>query len=175
MADRDLRKKGHAEVIGLVGQTDNNAIVVEHPDDLDRIDFNKNIYLFSQTTKSLNGFNQLIDNIEKRISANVIFEHVDTICRQVANRIPNIRTFALQHDIVFFVSGEKSSNGKALFEECKKANTNSYLIFRIEDIKPQLLTNVSSVGICGATSTPTWLMEKVAERIKEIALQLTNK
>jgi 4-hydroxy-3-methylbut-2-enyl diphosphate reductase len=100
---------------------------------------------------------------------------VDTICRQVANRIPNIRTFAQQHDIVFFVSGEKSSNGKALFEECKKVNTNSYLIFRIEDIKPQLLANVSSVGICGATSTPTWLMEKIAERTKEIALQLTNK
>jgi 4-hydroxy-3-methylbut-2-enyl diphosphate reductase len=168
-------KKGHAEVIGLLGQADNNAIVVEHPDDLDRIDFNKNIYLFSQTTKSLNGFNQLIDNIKQQIRANVVFEHVDTICRQVANRIPNIRTFAQQHDIVFFVSGEKSSNGKALFEECKKVNANSYLIFRIEDIKPQLLANVSSVGICGATSTPTWLMEKIAERIQEIALQLTNK
>lgn len=167
-------KKGHAEVIGLLGQADNNAIVVEHPDDLDRIDFNKNIYLFSQTTKSLNGFNDLINNIQNRISANVVFEHVDTICRQVANRIPNIRIFAQNHDVVFFVSGEKSSNGKALFDECQKANPNSHLIFKIEDINPKSLANITSVGICGATSTPTWLMEKVAEKIKDIASQLTN-
>lgn len=167
-------KKGHAEVIGLMGQTENNAIVVEHPDDLERIDFTRNIYLFSQTTKSLNGFNQLINNIQERIPANVIFEHVDTICRQVANRIPNIRIFAQNHDVVLFVSGEKSSNGKSLFEECQKANPNSHLIYKIEDIHPQALANVSSVGICGATSTPAWLMEKVAERVKEIALQPTN-
>ncbi|MBB3187396.1 4-hydroxy-3-methylbut-2-enyl diphosphate reductase [Microbacter margulisiae] len=167
-------KKGHAEVIGLMGQTENNAIVVEHPDDLERIDFTRNIYLFSQTTKSLNGFNELINNIQDKIADNVIFEHVDTICRQVANRIPNIRIFAQNHDVVLFVSGEKSSNGKSLFEECQKANPNSHLIYKIEDIHPQALANVSSVGICGATSTPAWLMEKVAERVKEIALQPTN-
>lgn len=167
-------KAGHAEVVGLLGQTQNHAIVVESPSDLDKVDFNKNIYLFSQTTKSLESYNHLIENIKQRIAPDVLFEHVDTICRQVANRIPNIRTFAKNHDVVFFVSGEKSSNGKALFEECKKANANSHLIFNIEDIKADMLTNANSAGICGATSTPIWLMQKVADKINELASQLTN-
>jgi len=167
-------KAGHAEVVGLLGQTQNHAIVVESPSDLDKVDFNKNIYLFSQTTKSLESYNHLIENIKQRIAPDVLFEHVDTICRQVANRIPNIRTFAKNHDVVFFVSGEKSSNGKALFEECKKANANSHLIFNIEDIKADMLTNANSAGICGATSTPIWLMQKVADKINELASKLTN-
>lgn len=167
-------KQGHAEVIGLLGQTKNQAIVVESLDDLNKINFRKNIYLFSQTTKPLEGYNQLIESIKQRIAPDVIFEHVDTICRQVANRIPNIRTFAKNHDVVFFVSGEKSSNGKALFEECKKANPNTHLIFKIEEIKADMLTNAASAGICGATSTPIWLMQQAAEKINELSSTLIN-
>jgi 4-hydroxy-3-methylbut-2-enyl diphosphate reductase len=166
-------KIGHAEVNGLVGQTDNTAIVIEHIEDLELVDFNKNICLFAQTTKSVTGFNQLVETIQNRINANVTFEFYDTICRQVANRIPNIRTFAVRHDIVFFVSGQKSSNGKALFDECQAVNPNSYLISTPEDIDPTLLNNVSSIGICGATSTPKWLMEQVAEKLRSIT-QITN-
>jgi 4-hydroxy-3-methylbut-2-en-1-yl diphosphate reductase len=163
-------KIGHAEVIGLMGQTDNSAIVIEGIDDLHKVDLNRNICLFAQTTKPVSGFNALVETIEQRKGANVIFEYYDTICRQVANRIPNIRTFAVRHDIVFFVSGQKSSNGKALFDECKAVNPNSYLISKPEDIEPSLIRNVSSIGICGATSTPVWLMEQVAEKLKEIAI-----
>jgi 4-hydroxy-3-methylbut-2-enyl diphosphate reductase len=161
-------KIGHAEVIGLVGQTNNTAIVVEHIENLDLVDFNKNICLFAQTTKSVVGFNQLVETIQQKIGANVNFEFYDTICRQVANRIPNIRTFAVRHDIVFFVSGQKSSNGKALFDECKAVNPNSYLISTPEDIDPSSLKGVSTIGICGATSTPKWLMEQVAEKLKTV-------
>ncbi|MGC9151211.1 MAG: 4-hydroxy-3-methylbut-2-enyl diphosphate reductase [Microbacter sp.] len=167
-------KKGHAEVVGLLGQTENQAIVVESSSDLEHINFNKNIYLFSQTTKSLDGYNQLIENIKQRIAPGVVFEHVDTICRQVANRIPNIRTFAKNHDVVFFVTGEKSSNGKALFEECQKANPNTHLIFNMNDIKADMLINVESVGVCGATSTPIWLMQQVADKINTLSLKPTN-
>jgi 4-hydroxy-3-methylbut-2-enyl diphosphate reductase len=166
-------KIGHAEVNGLVGQTENSAIVVEHIEDLDRVDLNKNICLFSQTTKSIAGFNKLVETIKKKINPTVSFEFYDTICRQVSNRIPNIRTFAVRHDIVFFVSGKKSSNGKALFDECKAVNPNSHLISTPEDITPSLLKGVSTVGICGATSTPKWLMEEVAKELEKIA-SVTN-
>jgi 4-hydroxy-3-methylbut-2-enyl diphosphate reductase len=166
-------KIGHAEVIGLMGQTDNSAIVIEGIDDLDKVDLNKNICLFAQTTKPISGFNKLVQTIEERKGANVNFEYYDTICRQVANRIPNIRIFAVRHDIVFFVSGQKSSNGKALFDECKAVNPNSYLISKPEDIDPLLVRNVSSIGICGATSTPVWLMEQVAEKLRTIT-ELSN-
>jgi len=159
-------KKGHAEVIGLEGQTGNNAIVVEDIDDLDKLDFNKNICLFAQTTKSITGFNQLVESIKNRLNANAKCEYFDTICRQVSNRIPNIRTFAAHHDIVFFVCGHKSSNGKALYDECKAINPRSYMISQPADIDPSLLVNVNSIGICGATSTPTWLMEEVAGKLR---------
>lgn len=161
-------KKGHAEVNGLVGQTEGTAIVVEKIDDLDRLDFTRDIALFSQTTKSLDGFRQVVAEIEKRIAPNVQFNYYDTICRQVANRLPNIQKFAAEHDWVYFVAGKKSSNGKMLFEECRKANPHSCFISSAEEITDRLPDFVSTVGICGATSTPKWLMEKIAEKVKEL-------
>ncbi len=161
-------KKGHAEVNGLVGQTEGTAIVVEKIEDLDRLDFTRDIALFSQTTKSLDGFRQVVAEIEKRIAPNVQFNYHDTICRQVANRLPNIQKFAAEHDWVYFVAGKKSSNGKMLFEECRKANPHSCFISSAEEITDRLPDFVSTVGICGATSTPKWLMEKIAEKVKEL-------
>lgn len=161
-------KKGHAEVNGLVGQTEGTAIVVEKVDDLDRLDFTRDIALFSQTTKSLDGFRQVVAKIEKRIAPNVQFNYYDTICRQVANRLPNIQKFAAEHDWVYFVAGKKSSNGKMLFEECRKANPHSCFISSAEEITDPLPDFVSTVGICGATSTPKWLMEKIAEKVKAL-------
>jgi 4-hydroxy-3-methylbut-2-enyl diphosphate reductase len=159
-------KNGHAEVNGLVGQTEGNAIVIESEEDLDHLDFSKNSYLFSQTTMPLNDFKKIVEEIQKRIDKAVTFHSFDTICRQVANRIPNIRKFASQHDLVLFVAGEKSSNGKVLLNEAKKANPNTFLISSSDDIDPEWLTSVESAGICGATSTPKWLMEEVAEKVK---------
>lgn len=161
-------KKGHAEVNGLVGQTDGTAIVVEKIDDLDRLDFSRNISLFSQTTKSLDGFRAIVAEIEKRLEAGVQFDYHDTICRQVANRLPNIQKFALAHDWVYFVAGKKSSNGRMLFEECRKANPHSQFISSEEEITEPLAKEVKCVGVCGATSTPKWLMEKIAEKIRRI-------
>ena len=161
-------KKGHAEVNGLVGQTDGTAIVVEKADDLDRLDFSRNISLFSQTTKSLDGFRTIVSEIEKRLAAGVQFDYHDTICRQVANRLPNIQKFALAHDWVYFVAGKKSSNGRMLFEECRKANPHSQFISSEEEITEPLAKEVKCVGVCGATSTPKWLMEKIAEKIRRI-------
>ncbi len=121
-------KNGHAEVNGLLGQTDSSATVIEKKEDLDKLDFTKNICLFSQTTKPLDGFQEIIDIIQSRMQGDAKFEFFDTICRQVSNRIPNIKEFALKNDIIFFVAGEKSSNGKVLYAECKKYNPNSYFI-----------------------------------------------
>ena len=159
-------KKGHAEVNGLVGQTNDSAIVIENENDLDKLDFSKNIYLFSQTTKSLDGFNQLIGKIAGRMEKNAEFKYFDTICRQVSNRIPNIIDFAHKNDIIIFVSGEKSSNGKELFSHCKKANVNSFFVSRPEDLDKLDIDTNKKIGICGATSTPTWLMEAIANKIK---------
>lgn len=161
-----LGKIGHAEVNGLVGQTEGHALVIESKEDLNRLDYHKNIYLFSQTTKSIDDFREIVKEIQSRVSEGVEFLSFDTICRQVANRIPNIKQFAAKHDVVLFVAGNKSSNGKVLFEECCKANPNTYLISGPDEIHPDWLTGADSVGICGATSTPKWLMEEVAERIK---------
>ncbi|MDL2213882.1 4-hydroxy-3-methylbut-2-enyl diphosphate reductase [Bacteroides sp. OttesenSCG-928-D19] len=154
-------KKGHAEVLGLVGQTDAKAIVIEKLEDIEKLDFTKNIRLYSQTTKSLDGFKEIVHTIKERISPDATFEYYDTICRQVANRMPSIRKFAASHDLIFFVSGKKSSNGRMLFEECLKVNPNSHLIDNKAEINDSLLTHVRSIGICGATSTPKWLMEEV--------------
>lgn len=159
-------KKGHAEVLGLVGQTKGKAIVIENIHEINKPDFDKNIRLYSQTTKSLDGLADVIEGIKKRISPQATFEYYDTICRQVANRIPNIRKFAASHDLIFFVSGKKSSNGKMLFDECHTINPNSHLIESKEDIADSLLTGVKSIGVCGATSTPKWLMEEVYNYIK---------
>ena len=161
-------KKGHAEVNGLVGQTEGNAIVIERKEDLDRLDFHRPIYLFSQTTKSLDGFQAIVAEIKSRMAEGIVFEYYDTICRQVANRLPNIKAFASNHDWVYFVAGKKSSNGKMLFEECRKANPNTYFISEANEIDSPLPEHVKKVGVCGATSTPKWLMEEVAERIKSV-------
>lgn len=161
-------KNGHAEVNGLLGQTESNAIVIERLDDLDKLDFTKNICLFSQTTKPLDGFRDVIDTIESRMIGEAKFEYFDTICRQVSNRIPNIKDFALEHDLIFFVAGEKSSNGKVLFAECKKYNSNSYFVSSPSDIDPTLIKDSMSIGICGATSTPKWQMEEVERKINDL-------
>lgn len=152
-------KNGHAEVLGLVGQTCGKAIVIEKLEEVKSLDFSKDIRLYSQTTKSLDEFRQIVAYIKEHISPSATFEYYDTICRQVANRMPNIQKFASAHDLVFFVCGHKSSNGKILFQECKKVNPNSYQIDQPEEINKDLLKDAQSIGICGATSTPKWLME----------------
>lgn len=161
-------KKGHAEVNGLVGQTDGRAIVVESVDELDRLDFSADIALYSQTTKSLEGFQGMIQAIDNRRDKNRNFEHNDTICRQVSNRVEHIRSFAREHRTVLFVAGAKSSNGKILYGHCKDANPRSYLISNESHIDPAWLENAESIGICGATSTPRWLMENVKNRVLEL-------
>ena len=158
-------KIGHAEVNGLVGQTDGTAIVIETKNDIRQLDFDKDIYLFSQTTMSVKDFKEVVREIQSRIHPPVILHSFDTICRKVANRILHIRKFALRHDLILFVAGEKSSNGKVLLHECRQANPNTYLISSSEDIDPVWFQTVRSVGICGATSTPKWLMEEVAQSV----------
>ena len=158
-------KNGHAEVLGLVGQTNGQAIVIEGMKEIGRLDFSKDIRLYSQTTKSLDEFRQIVEYIQEHISPDATFEYHDTICRQVANRMPNIRKFAASHDLVFFVCGRKSSNGKILYHECKKVNENTHLIDQPEEIDQNLLEGVKSIGICGATSTPKWLMEECKNKI----------
>ena len=161
-------KSGHAEVLGLVGQTDGKAIVIEKAEEAKKLDLNKSIRLFSQTTKSLDEFQEIVEYFKQHISPEATFEYYDTICRQVANRMPKLREFAATHDLIFFVSGKKSSNGKMLFEECLKVNTNSHLIDNEKEIDPSLLQNVKSIGVCGATSTPKWLMEKIYNHIRTL-------
>ena len=161
-------KKGHAEVNGLVGQTDGTAVVVERTEDLEALDFGRDIFLFSQTTKPLDGCEEIVAEIRRRIPPTVTFRFFDTICRQVANRLPNIKAFASGHDFVYFVAGRQSSNGKMLFEECRKANPQTVFISDAAEIVSPLPTGIRSVGVCGATSTPKWLMERVAGRIREI-------
>jgi len=158
-------KHGHAEVVGLVGQTENTAIVVEHDDELDKIDFERPVRLFSQTTMSVDQFRSLIEACSKRMKDPAQLEAFDTICRQVANRIPHMHEFASRHDVVLFVSGKKSSNGKALFEVCRSANPRCYFVSQLDDVRPEMLNNAENVGVCGATSTPRWQMEAVAEYV----------
>lgn len=160
---------GHAEVNGLVGQTNDKAIVVEDEADLEKLDFSKKIRLFSQTTQSLDGFNSLIQTIGNKVNSEAHFEYSDTICRQVANRIPNITTFAQQNDIVIFVSGKKSSNGKVLFDHSKNINPNSWFVTEPSDIDSLELDFSKKIGICGATSTPMWLMEQVKDALEKKA------
>lgn len=161
-------KKGHAEVNGLVGQTEGNAIVIEKVGDLATLDFNRDIYLFSQTTKPLDGFHGIIEEIRSTISPEAKFTYYDTICRQVTNRMPNIKQFASNHDWIYFVAGKKSSNGKVLFEECKKANPNTLFVSDADEITEPLPKGIKTVGVCGATSTPKWQMEAVAARVREL-------
>lgn len=161
-------KRGHAEVLGLVGQTNGEAIVIECVEEAAKLDFSHSIALFSQTTKPLEGFRKIVDYITEHIEAPAEFRYFDTICRQVANRLPNIRAFASRHDVVVFVCGLKSSNGRVLHEACRQENPHSYLVDTPEAIQPEWFVNAQSVGICGATSTPKWLMESCAEKIRTI-------
>jgi 4-hydroxy-3-methylbut-2-enyl diphosphate reductase len=159
-------KKGHAEVLGLVGQTHGEAIVVESLDDVkQKLDFSKDINLYSQTTKNLDEYRRIVDYIQNNISPTAAFKSFDTICRQVANRMPHIAEFAAHHDVILFVSGRKSSNGHALFTRCMEVNPNSHLIEREEEIDYSWFKDAQTVGICGATSTPKWLMEECRDAI----------
>ena len=159
-------KKGHAEVLGLVGQTQSKAIVIENFDEVTKLDFTRDIYLYSQTTKSLDEFHRIIEYIQGHM-AGATFKSFDTICRSVANRMPNISQFATRHDLILFVCGRKSSNGKVLFNECKRVNPNTHLIEGPEEIDPVWLDGIQTVGICGATSTPKWLMEQCRDAIQD--------
>lgn len=161
-------KKGHAEVLGLVGQTQSRAIVIESSDEVTKLDFSRDIYLYSQTTKSLDEFNSIIEYIQTHISPSATFKSFDTICRSVANRMPNISKFAAKHNLILFVCGRKSSNGKVLYNECLRVNPNSHLIEDPKEIDPSWLEGIDSVGICGATSTPRWLMEQCSEAIQKM-------
>lgn len=161
-------KIGHAEVNGLVGQTNGEAIVVQKLDEITKIDFSKPVILFSQTTMSKEGFAELIENISERMADGVDFEYFDTICRQVSNRIPDLDEFAREKDWIYFIAGKNSSNGKVLYQICKDANPNTTFISTADEIIEPLPDWVRHVGICGATSTPKWLMEEVAKKLKAI-------
>jgi 4-hydroxy-3-methylbut-2-enyl diphosphate reductase len=170
-------QKGHAEVIGLEGQTNNTAIVVESVKDLDALDYTKSIYLFSQTTKSVEGFGEIVGAIEsKRLenatrSREVVFEYHDTICRNVANRVKRLQDFARSNDVVIFVGGKKSSNAKVLYNHCLEVNSSTVFVSSVDDLTDEMVRDchsVERVGICGATSTPKWLMERIKLKIESV-------
>lgn len=158
-------KNGHAEVNGLVGQTEGRAIVVEDLSGLDKIDFSRPVALYSQTTKSLEGFSEICAEIKQRMKPGVPFSSFDTICRQVANRVGHLRDFAARKDVVLFVAGSKSSNGKVLYQHCLEVNPRTHLISNETQLDPAWFAGASTVGICGATSTPRWLMERVRDAL----------
>lgn len=158
-------KLGHAEVNGLVGQTDEQAIVIESIKDVNKIDFSRPIELFAQTTKNPDELRSIIKEIEVHSKAS--FAWHNTTCKQVTGRVPRIKDFALLHSVIVFVGGTKSSNAKVLFNACKETNSQSYFVSSPEEINKEWFNNaVRSIGVCGATSTPMWLMEKVAQTIK---------
>lgn len=161
-------QRGHAEVLGLVGQTEGTAIVVETVDDIERIDFSRDVYLYSQTTKSIEGFQSMIAAIEERLQAPARLYSFDTICRQVAGRVEHLREFAARHSVVIFVAGAKSSNGKILYNHCREVNVRSYQVSDESGVQAAWLADAQSIGICGATSTPRRLMEQVRERVYEL-------
>ncbi|MDN5202994.1 4-hydroxy-3-methylbut-2-enyl diphosphate reductase [Fulvivirgaceae bacterium BMA10] len=173
-------QKGHAEVIGLTGQTKDEAIIVSSEEDLEKIDFTKKVTLFSQTTKSTKGFYHIKELIEKRLReernefVTTDFNANDSICRQVSNREPQLRKFSKEHDVIVFVSGKKSSNGKALYNVCKSENPQSYFVENESEIDPNWFSGTDSIGICGATSTPMWLMEAISEYIEKYDLDVVN-
>lgn len=161
-------KIGHAEVNGLVGQTNREAIVIESIDDIGKVDLSRPVYLFSQTTMRVNKFLEIKDVFEQNIAPNTTLEVHNTVCRRVSGRINDLQKFSKRNDVIVFVSGKKSSNGKALYSECKKVNQHSYRVVNENEVQPEWLTNVHQIGICGATSTPDWLMQKVADHIRQI-------
>jgi 4-hydroxy-3-methylbut-2-enyl diphosphate reductase len=164
-------KPGHAEVVGLAGQTDNEAIIINDKNDLEKVDFSKPINLYSQTTKSIEGFGEVVAEIKLRkdsVNKNNNFKINDTICRQVSHRAPQLREFSKIHDVIIFVSGKKSSNGKYLHSVCKEINDRTFFVSSPLDIDTKWFAENDSIGICGATSTPRWLMDEVAEKINRI-------
>lgn len=175
-------KKGHAEVIGLEGQTNNTAIVIESVHDLDKLDFTRPIYLFSQTTKSVEEFQQIVNKIkamrqlrDEVESEKIVFEYHDTICRNVANRVKKLQEFAKNNDVVVFVGGKKSSNAKVLYNNCLEVNSSTVFVSSPEDLTPEILAlcrKADKVGICGATSTPKWLMEQLRSSLENGAERL---
>lgn len=160
-------KKGHAEIVGLNGQTNHNAIIVESVEDIKKIDTTRPVSLYSQTTKRIEDFNEIANLVYSGMKPGVPVEIKDTICRQVSNRVPNLKIFASNYDLILFVAGKKSSNGQYLYSICKEENSNSHIISDLEGIKKDWFQGVKSVGICGATSTPNWLMEEVANWVTE--------
>jgi 4-hydroxy-3-methylbut-2-enyl diphosphate reductase len=166
-------KEGHAEVTGLLGQTKNDAIIVTTFEDLNKVDFSKSIYIYSQTTKSPKAYKAISDIIAERVKLadgeNVKYIVHDTLCRQVSGREPQLKLFSKENDIIIFVSGQKSSNGKMLYQSCKEENPNSYFISDVNEINDEWFSTASTVGVCGATSTPRWLMEQVQNAIEKIA------
>ena len=199
-------KVGHAEVVGLCGQTDNTAIVVEGLQDIDKIDFSRDIYLFSQTTKSVDEFNTIVAAIQSKVESqksqveqgkpSLAFHYYDTICRNVANRVAHLKDFARRHDIIIFVGGKKSSNAKVLYEHCLEANPRTFFVEDATQLRDHISINAAgsintkgvinavgnintegdfSIGICGATSTPLWLMERCRDTLNmiyEVAMTL---
>ena len=163
-----LGKRGHAEVVGLIGQVDEKAVVVECEDDLQVIDFSRPIYFLSQTTQSVEKFNHLAEVMRKKVEQEEMLTIDDTICRRVSSREEHLREFARQHDVIIFVCGRKSSNGKVLYNICRQENERSYNIEEASELQKEWFEGVDSVGICGATSTPKWLMESIAETILSI-------
>ncbi|MFN6944070.1 MAG: 4-hydroxy-3-methylbut-2-enyl diphosphate reductase [Cytophagaceae bacterium] len=166
-------QNGHAEVVGLAGQTCNEAIIITSEADLDKIDFSRPVTLYSQTTKSTKGFYHLKEKIEERLAASggevtPEFDYNDSICRQVSNREPQLQRFSQEHDVIIFVSGKKSSNGKALFGVCSNENKRSYFVENETELQSEWFLPGGSVGICGATSTPMWLMQKVSDYIQQL-------
>jgi 4-hydroxy-3-methylbut-2-enyl diphosphate reductase len=166
-------KKGHAEIIGLLGQIGGDAVLVSSVEDLDQLDFTRPIFMYSQTTKSPKAYADIKIEIEKRrishgFSDPLQFVVNDTLCRQVSGREPQLKKFSEKHDVIVFVSGTKSSNGKMLYSSCKDENSDSYFISDVDEIRKEWFNTANSVGICGATSTPLWLMERVSEYISEI-------
>ena len=163
-----LGKRGHAEVVGLTGQVDAPTIVIEGPQDLDAIDFARPVYFLSQTTQSIALFERLCDEMRRRAADPAQVRIEDTICRQVANREEHLAAFARRFDVVIFVCGRKSSNGKVLFEVCRRANAAAYNIEEAAELEPQWFAGAALGGICGATSTPKWLMQQVADAVGRI-------
>lgn len=161
-----LGKRGHAEVVGLTGQVEQPTIVVEREDDLSQIDFSRPIFFLSQTTQSVALFWHLAEAMKRRLGDEKMLTVDDTICRRVSNREKALSEFATQFDVVVFVCGKKSSNGKVLFDVCRKANERCYNIEEESELQADWFENCQSVGICGATSTPAWLMSRVAEAIE---------
>lgn len=164
-----LGKRGHAEVVGLAGHADGKAIIVENEADLDAVDFSRPIYFLAQTTQSLALFGRMADIIRERSQCPDKVTIRDTICRQVSSREAKLREFASRFDVVVFVCGRKSSNGKVLYGVCREANPRCYNIEGAEELHPEWFEGYGSVGICGATSTPQWLMEEVAEGVRRIS------